>query len=742
MLATGNWVTPQINFTPHFTKPPLTYWLIASGLSLFGVNEWGARAFLALAFALTALLMGFLGKQWWGHRTGQMACLVYITMLLPFIAGNTVTTDTFLTFFETLAVVCFWMSRASRDRFLKSSLWAFAMWFVFGVAFLTKGPAGLLPLIAIIVYVQIQRKAKRLPAVVTIVGFILLVVTSLSWYWTVVRQNEGLLTYFIGHEFVGRVFTGEHRRNFGLLGPFKVYLPVLTLGALPWSCCWPALLRRSEPHILTFDWWKRLRERPKALFLLLWFGIPLVILCFSSSRLPLYVLPLFAPLALATAWGVSVYLPEKAYSAMCLRGSPGRAVAILLIFLVSSKAVAAHIPMKRDSRAVWNGIRESIRARVGEMPYEIVLVDENYDGLAFYSKENVEYTTIRTRNRTSPSFVPPENVAEEYDELNASRYYHIFFVREQHVSMVLTELRKRGVRYSVVGAPFGHSLIFCENSTSGSHIVRLAAMGDAGTGDSDQATLGSALYHVDQSISLDGILMLGDNIYDLKNAATIGHLYKERFENPYSPLLNNGVSFRAALGNHDIRHSLGSYQTRYLPFNMGGKRYYSHIFGDGVVEVFFLDSNSVRSDPEQVSWLDDTLAQSKAIWKVVALHHPLYSTAKKYPSDESMITLIEPLLIKHEIAIVLCGHNHVYERLRPIHGIHYFTVGSSGQASRGGLVPDSSMRAAGNDKENVALVLQFDAETCRFTAYGPNEEIVDQGKIMHALPTKTAAQLN
>ena len=39
MLKAGDWLTPRLNGTPHFTKPPVTYWLIASGLSVFGMNE-------------------------------------------------------------------------------------------------------------------------------------------------------------------------------------------------------------------------------------------------------------------------------------------------------------------------------------------------------------------------------------------------------------------------------------------------------------------------------------------------------------------------------------------------------------------------------------------------------------------------------------------------------------------------------------------------------------------------------
>ena len=64
----------------------------------------------------------------------------------------------------------------------------------------------------------------------------------------------------------------------------------------------------------------------------------------------------------------------------------------------------------------------------------------------------------------------------------------------------------------------------------------------------------------------DLVLMLGDNIYDSHTADD----YAAKFEEPYKPLLDAGVTFQAAIGNHD-----DPAQIRYDKFNMGGQRYYS-----------------------------------------------------------------------------------------------------------------------------------------------------------------------
>src|ERR1051326_2863249 len=47
MLETGDFVTPRLNGVKYFEKPPLMYWLTASSLRVFGINEFGARFWCA-----------------------------------------------------------------------------------------------------------------------------------------------------------------------------------------------------------------------------------------------------------------------------------------------------------------------------------------------------------------------------------------------------------------------------------------------------------------------------------------------------------------------------------------------------------------------------------------------------------------------------------------------------------------------------------------------------------------------
>ena len=53
----GAYLEPTINYRPHWTKPPMTYWAILAGMEILGKNEWGVRLGNAVAFCLTVALV-------------------------------------------------------------------------------------------------------------------------------------------------------------------------------------------------------------------------------------------------------------------------------------------------------------------------------------------------------------------------------------------------------------------------------------------------------------------------------------------------------------------------------------------------------------------------------------------------------------------------------------------------------------------------------------------------------------
>ena len=324
MLHTGDPITLYRHHDSfHFTKPPMATWAMAASMELFGRNEWAVRLPMALAFVLSTLLIFQLGKVFVPARP-WLPALIYLSAPFPYMASNTINTDTLLAAAETLAVLCYVRARFGGG----SPRWIDGMWAAFGLVFMTKGPPGLLPLLAIAVFQLLYRGDG--PRLLRPLGLLAFVLIGFSWYVAVVSLHPGLLQYFLGHEVVARVASDELDRHPQWYGAFQVYLPTLAFGLLPW---------------LPMALWKIRGERPRwsgaepALrFLWLWLAIPLVIFCLARSRLPLYVLPLVAPISLLMA---------RALASISFDGALRKTLlALWLCLLVGVKAWAAYPPQK------------------------------------------------------------------------------------------------------------------------------------------------------------------------------------------------------------------------------------------------------------------------------------------------------------------------------------------------------------------------------------------------------------
>ncbi len=203
-------------------------------------------------------------------------------------------------------------------------------------------------------------------------------------------------------------------------------------------------------------------------------------------------------------------------------------------------------------------------------------------------------------------------------------------------------------------------------------ITRFLAFGDSGTGAPGQYRLAKQMEITRRISGFNTALMLGDNLYPQGDVAALN----SRFERPYKDLLKNRVKFYPVLGNHDVDVNRGRDQIAY--FNMPG-RWYSIL--DWPSEFFMLDSNRTQLNYDQLTWLDGELSSSSAPWKVVATHHPIYSSGKS-GSAWWMKIFVEPMLVKYKADIVLSAHDHHYERIEPQRGVNYFVSGGGGGGVR------------------------------------------------------------
>ena len=291
MLVSGDWIVPRLNGEPHLTKPPFAYWMAAVGTLLCGNNERGARIMVSVAFVGLCLLAAMLGTMLHDRRTGLLAALIHATSLQPFLLGHFLSADVFVSFWQAAAVtaaVAAWKSPLRRGRRL-----AWLVWFSFGMAFMTKGPPGLLAVIPLLL-VGLQRRMAGQPRVIfNIPGLLLFLVVSHWWYVLLVLKDPDLLRYFVVDEVWNRVFTDAHHRDNTPL----IYLGGLTIGMLPWTGTWRLVFRSIG------TWFQKGSRNIPYPYLLMggWILPALLVFVFARSRLIMYIGPLFVPLSVLFA---------------------------------------------------------------------------------------------------------------------------------------------------------------------------------------------------------------------------------------------------------------------------------------------------------------------------------------------------------------------------------------------------------------------------------------------------------
>jgi Calcineurin-like phosphoesterase len=254
--------------------------------------------------------------------------------------------------------------------------------------------------------------------------------------------------------------------------------------------------------------------------------------------------------------------------------------------------------------------------------------------------------------------------------------------------------------------------------------LKFLVIGDFGNGSREQLQLAEQMVKTRQKFPFEVAITVGDNIYGSNNPQSL----TQRFEVPYKPLLDAGVKFYASLGNHDEREL----QRLYAPFNMGGEFYYTWKAPHEDVRFFALESG--YPTVQQIGWIEREMQSAGEKWKIPYFHHPLYSSGERHGSRDDLKKILEPIFVKNNVSVVFAGHDHVYERTTPQHGIVHFVVGSSGQLRRGNLDARSTITAKGYDTDRAFLVAEIDGDELYFNAISRTGQVVDSGVIVRRQP--------
>lgn len=198
--------------------------------------------------------------------------------------------------------------------------------------------------------------------------------------------------------------------------------------------------------------------------------------------------------------------------------------------------------------------------------------------------------------------------------------------------------------------------------------TRIAIAGDTGTGP-DSAIEATVQTMVEQSQQrhYDGLVLLGDLIYPEGDADQA----RSRITDVFAPLTSAGARLVPVLGNHDY---MSDEQSAILT-EVGRERTW-YVDQVGIVRILVLDTEQVEN-PDQTTWLQKTLASpTDAAWTIVAMHKPAYS-AGFHGSDEEIQQRWVPLFEQYNVPLVLAGHDHDYQRSKPIGGVTYVVSGGA-----------------------------------------------------------------
>jgi 4-amino-4-deoxy-L-arabinose transferase-like glycosyltransferase len=462
MLETGDWLVPHLDYAPHWTKPPMAYWATAGGMALLGTNEWGARLCNACLFVLTVLAVSALARVMWNERTGFVAGSVYALSPLAVVAASSVQTDFLLSFWELLAVLCYWKAARAAGT-PRERGWILGMWGLIGVAFLTKGPPALVVLAALIAFrIYLAATGRTGPALWSPAGILIMLAVGASWFAVVAARTPGLLSYFLNNEVFGRIMTARHGRNPEWYKPFVIFVPALLVGAGTTMASWIIELAKDR-SLLGWTNLKRLfRQDERLAFLMLWLLVPLGIFSVAKSRLPLYVLPIFPAVVLATARVTLRTLERPGHR----RAATGVAI-VTALALIALKGLSANYRTGLDMKALH---RSCVEARRGETGFFAYGSSELF-GLQFY----LDGRLARVADEPLPPWARRSLPSTLHEMLSTPRYdTYVFVVGPRwRADALRKELDTLGVSYRVVDSN-GHYMLFVCRAPSPSSTLAAA----------------------------------------------------------------------------------------------------------------------------------------------------------------------------------------------------------------------------------------------------------------------------
>ena len=294
MVASGDWVTPRLDGIKYFEKPALQYWITAAGYEAFGVREWVARLWPAVAGFLAVMFVGYVAARMANPAFGLAAAVVLAGSLGFALEAHILTLDAGLTLWMSIGLGSLFLAQRDEATPARTRKWMWTAWAALALATLSKGLIGIvLPGCALLIYSVLTRDWQVWRRLHLATGVAIFLVITAPWFVAVSLRNPEFFDFFFIHEHFTRFLTTEHRRE----GAWWYFIPILALGIIPWISLlvWTAhRMWIDAPAAANGFNWQR--------FALVWAAFIFVFFSASGSKLPSYILPLFPALALLIGW--------------------------------------------------------------------------------------------------------------------------------------------------------------------------------------------------------------------------------------------------------------------------------------------------------------------------------------------------------------------------------------------------------------------------------------------------------
>lgn len=293
MIESGNYLIPTFNGKLRPDKPILIYWLMSLPIRLLGPTEFACRFFSVIGTVVSCLLTFYIGQRLLGAMAGLWAMIILASTLMMLYVGSAATADAVLLSCMIVVMAVFVHTFDSKTHVLDLII----MGVCFGLAFLAKGPVGLLPIPIIIITLLLSRKDERIAGrpFLRLVGAVIVgILIFLTWAIPANNATDGeFLRLGIGHHVLGRTIEPleYHGGNFLLYLPYYVF--VVLVAFFPWTVYLPGALSAVLGG--------RIGGRRCRALLISWMALIFIIMTFISTKLPHYVLFMWPALAIVVA---------------------------------------------------------------------------------------------------------------------------------------------------------------------------------------------------------------------------------------------------------------------------------------------------------------------------------------------------------------------------------------------------------------------------------------------------------